>query len=158
MMLIVVWQAMSTPKIFWNILAYELAFSIWLGRLILYDTVQYIPVRLLSDTFFSHRGNHIQPSRVTQTHLRLIFHPISLYLSLTAPCCFLLNQVRRNGVIIAARHRRHGQLKECTESSHTPDIELFIQPAVPHGCVIPSNGFFMDAPSFLEYITHKNNQ
>lgn len=41
----------------------------------------------------------------------------------------MIHTVRKSGQTIAARLRQHEQPRECTEISHTQDIELFIQPA-----------------------------
>ncbi|CDQ75085.1 unnamed protein product [Oncorhynchus mykiss] len=65
--------------------------------------------------------------------------------------CFPIKQVRRTGQLIVARRQLHGRPRECTERRPTPDIELIIQqPAQSLMDVSSSNGFYTDAPFFLE--------
>ncbi|MED6274016.1 hypothetical protein CHARACLAT_012273 [Characodon lateralis] len=41
----------------------------------------------------------------------------------------MIRTVRKSGQTVAARLRQHGQPRERTGISHTPDIELFIRAA-----------------------------
>lgn len=64
----------------------------------------------------------------------------------------LFSQGWRSGQATAARRRRHGQPRGCTEISPTPDTELFVR--APTRVLMAAStqvmDFFMDAPTFLE--------